>query len=159
MKKQNQIRKNSRVARSVAQPKAATGRSRVRVRMPAFLSRAVMKKAKHEHLSFSQFAERAIRKELRSSGRYPVIPKRWKEVASIDFGGYLDRDCEERIIYKTTEGNLKAVRSAPPGQPTIEDVSREQVARWIHQCVIPEEFEKDFIAVPPGKNEPLSKGL
>jgi hypothetical protein len=62
----------------------------------------------------------------------PEIPENWKEVASIDFTGYLDRDCEERIIYKTPEGTLKAQRSRSLeyDEPSvIENVKREQVVK------------------------------
>lgn len=72
------------------------------------------------------------------------IPQDWNEVAAIDFTGYLDRDCEERIIYKTPEGELKASKSFSEGGTVIEDVTRQQVAQWILECVIPEEFEPDF---------------
>ncbi len=72
------------------------------------------------------------------------IPQDWSEVAAIDFTGYLDRDCEERIIYKTPEGELKARKSFAGGGTVIENVTRPQVARWLLECVIPEEFEPDF---------------
>ncbi len=75
-----------------------------------------------------------------------VIPQGWREVASIDFAG-LDRDCEERIIYKTPGGKLKASKSCENDPVVIEDVTRKQVVRWILECVIPEEFEPDFSLV------------
>lgn len=68
----------------------------------------------------------------------------WNEVAMIDFTGYTDHDCEERIIYKTPDGKLKAARHSTGQVEVIEDVTRDQVTRWLAQCVIPEEFEKDF---------------
>jgi hypothetical protein len=81
----------------------------------------------------------------RSKIDVPNIPKDWKEVAHIDFCGFLDRDCEERIIYKTPEGDLKAARSSSNhGLEAIEDVQRDQVTLWIQECVVPEEFSADF---------------
>lgn len=71
-----------------------------------------------------------------------AIPQGWTEVAFIDFAGYLDRDCEERVIYKTPEGELKAAKRSE--NEVIENVTRAQVVRWILECVIPEEFEADF---------------
>ena len=60
------------------------------------------------------------------------------------------------MVYKTPTGALMAVtRNASTGKEIIEDVSRQQVARWLHECVIPEEFEADFVVIPAGKNEPL----
>lgn len=83
-------------------------------------------------------------KRINGRMRPPLeIPADWKEVASIDFTGYLDRDCEERIIYKTPEGKLKAARSSS-GLEAIEDVSRKQALQWIQECVLPEEFLADF---------------
>ena len=113
--------------------------------MPARLSRAVRAKAQRQRISVSRLAERAIRKQLAQQA--PPIPKNWTEVAAIDFSGFLDRDCEERIIFKTPQGALKARRS-DEGKVTIEDVTREQVARWIHEAVLPEEFADDFCIVP-----------
>ena len=71
----------------------------------------------------------------------------------IDFTGYLDRDCEERIIYKTPGGALKARICIPGKADVIEDVAREEVARWILQCTIPEEFEGDFLLSSPTQPE------
>lgn len=98
------------------------------------------------------------RAEKSSSGRSAAQPERsvglqipttWKEVAMIDFTGYVDRDCEERIIYKTPQGELKAaVSESGRGCVKIEEVSRGDVARWLQQCVIPEEFEHDFVVRP-----------
>lgn len=79
------------------------------------------------------------------------VPKTWEDVATIDFTGYLDRDCEERIIYKTPEGTLKAA-IYDPGIIGFEDVTREQVTRWIQQCIIPKEFEHDFAVRSKGKH-------
>ncbi len=73
-----------------------------------------------------------------------VNSQAWKEVAFIDFSGYVDRDCEERVIYKTPDGELKAAKRCENEPEMIEDVSRERVVRWILECVIPEEFEPDF---------------
>ncbi len=77
------------------------------------------------------------------------IPQDWSEVAFIDFAGYVDRDCEERVIYKTPQGGLKAAKSSSEGGTVIENVTRPQVARWILECVIPEEFEPDFRGALP----------
>lgn len=145
--KKLKIERKSRAGIKPAQHEALgekRSRSRVRVLMPAPLARAIRAKAKRDNITLSHLAERALRKQLAAELE---IPKDWEEVASIDFAGYLDRDCEERIIYKTPEGTLKALRSSDPqySEPTvIEDVTREQVVRWILECVIPEEFEADF---------------
>ncbi len=108
--------------------------------MPAALSRALRAKAKSENITFSELAERAIRKQLPlierafASSRAQIrpsapaqvqrsrseIPKTWKEVASIDFTGYLGRDCDERIIYKTPDGALKARPSSITAAPSAQ---------------------------------------
>ncbi len=143
MKKPNQIKKNRKAASLTAQPKAE--RRRVRVKMPVHLSRAIRAKAKRENISVSQLAELAIRKQLPLiEAAIAEIPKDSKEVACIDFTGYLDRDCEERIIYKTPQGTLKAARHSYEEPEVIENVTRGQVLRWILECVIPQEFEADF---------------
>lgn len=81
------------------------------------------------------------------------IPSTWTEIACIDFTGYVDRDCNERVIYKTPGGKLKAVRSDVGfDQPNVEDVSRKDVASWIRQCVIPAEFEADFVVSPQSES-------
>lgn len=88
------------------------------------------------------------------------VPRSWKEVASIDFTGYVDRDCDERVIYKTPEGKFKAVRhDVGYDQPNVDEVSREKVASWIHQCFIPKEFEADFTvsALPKTEEERVSR--
>ena len=138
MKKPNQIRANRNGAKPATQTKPE-GKARVRVRMPAQLSRAVRAKAQRQRISVSQLFERAIRKQLPQA----TIPENWAEVASLDFSGFPGRDCEERIIFKTPQGELKARRS-DEGKVTIEDVTREQVVRWIHECTLPEEFAADF---------------
>ncbi len=114
--------------------------------MPVHLSRAIKAKAKRDSISVSKLAERAIRKQLPliEAAIAEEIPKDWKEVAFIDFSGYLDRDCEERVIYKTPEGKLKAARRSSDEPEVIEDVTREQVTKWLQECVIPEEFAADF---------------
>ncbi len=123
--------------------------------MPVHLSRAIKAKAKRDSISVSKLTERAIRKVLplveASVASVPArssveleIPENWKEVACIDFTGYLDRDCELRIIYKTPEGGLKAARHSDDEPEVIEDVTREQVTKWLQECVIPEEFAADF---------------
>lgn len=70
MKKPNQIRSNRNGAKPATQIKP-DGKARVRVRMPAQLSRAIRAKAQRQRISVSQLAERAIRNEV---GR-PSIPK------------------------------------------------------------------------------------
>src|SRR6266404_292681 len=143
MKKPNRIgRTNSRgISHSQAKKPETT---RIKVLMPRALQEAIHTAAKARNQTFSQFAEAAIRKVVAGETPAPTpeseIQKNWQEVASIDFTGYLDRDCEERIIYKTPEGNLKAARSSDEGLEAIEDVTREQVVKWIHECIIPEEF-------------------
>jgi hypothetical protein len=103
--------------------------------------------------------ERRVRARVPMPAAGLEIPESWEEVAMIDFTGYLDRDCEERIIYKTPEGTLKASRASDNEQPTvIEDVTREQVLRWIHECLIPEEFEADFRPQIANQNS-LSDGV
>lgn len=77
----------------------------------------------------------------------------WEEVAMIDFTGYVDRDCEERIIYKTPKGELKAAKHLAGGEEVIEDVTREQVTRWLTECVIPQEFERDFASALNGNSK------
>ena len=142
MKKHNQIeRKNSRRSSTAQGKKPET--KRIRVRMPLALKEAVQTAAKRRKLSVSKLVEEGIR-EACAAGKQPEseTPANWEEVTVIDFTGYLDRDCNERIIYKTPDGAFKATKSDDP--EVIEDVTREQVARWIHECFIPEEFEKDF---------------
>jgi len=39
---------------------------------------------------------------------------------------------------------LKAAKY-DPGIVAIEDVTREQVVQWIKGCIIPQEFEADFV--------------
>lgn len=151
MKKPNQIRGNRKGAAKAAQPKAEEN-----VRLPLPLSRAITAPAKHEKISVSQMAESAIRNELMNvrmaDGKIPgellksesSIPRDWEEVAALDFTGYLDRDCEERIIYKTPQGDFKAARHSDDEPEVIEDVTRAQVRQWILECTIPEEFAADF---------------
>jgi hypothetical protein len=164
MKKQNRISKKSKAAIKSAQHEALRekrSRSRVRVLMPAPLARAIRAKAKSENITVSQLAQVAIGREL--FRQEPEIPENWEEVAYIDFTGYLDRTCEVRTIYKTPEGTLKALKSSDDAynEPTvIEDVTREQVVRWLHECVIPEEFEADFrggMQPKPGDGRQLSQ--
>jgi hypothetical protein len=149
MNKPNQIGRKSNRESSRSQGKKPETK-RVRVTMPLALKEAVRQGAKKRGITPSLFFEEAIGAEIAhmeaiSSRPPPEIPEDWKEVASIDFTGYPGRDCEERIIYKTPAGDLKAARSSSD-QPfeAIEDVQREQVLRWINECVIPEEFEEDF---------------
>ncbi|PZR80028.1 MAG: hypothetical protein DLM52_00215 [Chthoniobacterales bacterium] len=44
---------------------------------------------------------KTTRRKNRREDEKLEIPENWEMVAGIDFTGYLDRDCEERIIYKT----------------------------------------------------------
>ncbi len=113
--------------------------------MPASLRRGIRAKAKSENITVSQLFERAIQTGLDEEWK-DLIPDNWEEVASIDFTGLDGYDFEdERIVYKTPGGDLKARHST--GEALIvDDVTRAQVVKWILEATIPEEFQPDFRA-------------
>ncbi len=146
MNKSHRIRKNGKASGLTVQPRAdppKTGAS-----LDAFCiwtARSERKPNAKRLVSRSSF-RRAIQKQLPLVRRATCELSRkrdlgWKEVACIDFAGYLDRDCDERMIYKTPEGGLKPAKHSVDEPEVIEGVTREQVTKWVQQCLIPDAIE------------------